>query len=152
MSSFPSRPSSGPLQLGVLVIPPCAAPCAPPSAHLQAPPQCVVPCVTASSGSSSGSPSAECALPSTDTPCPVALGARCRCPECAVSPFLYSTRPSHFAFVLLTVICDRRQIMSTKAQETKKKHQGGTDGSDTCCHRQQRCRHSALPGAGSQQQ
>ena len=32
--------------------------------------------VTASRGSSSGSPSAECALPSTTTPCPVALGPR----------------------------------------------------------------------------
>ena len=43
-----------------------------------------------------------------------------RCPECAVSPFLYSSRRSHFAFVFLTGSCDRRQLMPTKAPETKK--------------------------------
>ena len=50
-----------------------------------------------------------------------ALSSPSRCPECAVSPFLYSSRRSHFAFVFLTGSCDRRQIMSTKALETKKK-------------------------------
>ena len=66
-------------------------------------------------------PSAKCALLFPDTPRRVALGARCGCSKWAVSPFLYSTLPSHFAFFLLTVICDRRQIMSTKVLESKKK-------------------------------
>ena len=36
-----------------------------------------------------------------------------------VSPSLYSTRRFHPAFVFLTGSCDRRQLMSTKARETK---------------------------------
>ena len=65
-------------------------------------------------------PSAKCACLFPDTPRRVALGARCGCSEWAVSPVLYSTLPSHFAFLRLTVICDRRQIMSTKALESKR--------------------------------
>ena len=67
---------------------------------------------------------AKCALLFPDTPRRVALGARRGCSEWAVSPFLYSTLPSHFAVFLLTVICDRRQIMSTKALESKKSREG----------------------------
>ena len=41
------------------------------------------------------------------------------CSRWPVSPSLYSLRRFHSAFVFLTGSCDRRQIMSTKARETK---------------------------------
>ena len=69
---------------------------------------------------SGGSPMVDCALLSTDAPCPVAPCALCGCSECAVSPFLYSSCRFHFAFIFLTGNCDRQQIISTKALETTK--------------------------------
>ena len=121
VSSSPSRRSLSPLQPGELAFQFWAATLAPPSA----PP---LEQVWFLHGLACGPPPQVC--PSYVEPCSLqphlALWPLLRCADALTAPFHPCCTLRDFLtslFVFLTGSCDRRQIMSTKARETKKPHQ-----------------------------